>query len=270
VVLMAHTEAWKPAELAALPLDGFEMYNLHANLFANAGAALELLLLNSEHPEELPAPDLILLPIITEDPKYLDTWAFILSQGHKRVTTMGTDCHRNTFDVALADGERVDSYRRMMIWFSNHLLVRPEADGSWDDRQLKDALRGGRLYGAMEVLGYPVGFDFFAEDGGSTFEMGETIGAAELVVRRPSIRGLDPERPAPAIRLRILRATAEGWQEVAAGSDEELRFTPSAPGAYRAEVRMIPRHLSADLGKFAPDVGSRELPWIYANPIYRQ
>ena len=31
VVLVAHTEDWTPEQLTTLPLDGFEMYNLHAN-----------------------------------------------------------------------------------------------------------------------------------------------------------------------------------------------------------------------------------------------
>ncbi|MCC7381979.1 MAG: hypothetical protein IT384_09125 [Deltaproteobacteria bacterium] len=274
VVLMAHTEAWKADQLAELPLDGFEMYNLHANSFASAGVLLELLLLNSEDPSQLPEPDLIVLPMWTEAPAYTTTWGRILSKGLKRVTTMGTDCHRNSFPALLKDGERGDSYRRMMIWFSNHLLIRPNADGAWDDLQLKEALKGGRLYGAFEIVGYPVGFDSYAEVGDRVAEMGEEISAAErptLVVKKPAIQDLDPEAKAPELTLRILRATAEGWVEVAATRDpeaEELRAEVTEPGAYRAEVRMVPHHLSGQLGKYGPEVLARDLVWIYANPIY--
>ena len=40
----------------------------------------------------------------------------------RAVTTVGTDCHRNTFPQLLPDGERIDSYRRMMLW-TNDVLV---------------------------------------------------------------------------------------------------------------------------------------------------
>src|SRR5690606_23661334 len=110
----------------------------------------------------------------------------------------------------LPDGERIDSYRRMMMWMSNHLLVRPDAGGAWDDRALKEALSGGRLYGAFEVLGYPEGFDFHAEAGVAIGEMGDELalgaGPVELVVRQPRVRALDPQLPAPELTLRILVA----------------------------------------------------------------
>src|SRR5690606_41948886 len=119
-----------------------------------------------DDPASLPASDLVLLPILNEDDLYLSRWGTVLSRDHRAVTTIGTDCHQNTFPQLLPDGERVDSYRRMMGWMSNHLLVKPEADGSWDDSHLEDALAAGRLYGVFEVFGYPTGFDFRALEGG--------------------------------------------------------------------------------------------------------
>ncbi|MCP4503633.1 MAG: hypothetical protein GY822_27185 [Deltaproteobacteria bacterium] len=79
--------------------------------------------------EGFPQSDLTLLRIYTEDQRYLDTWSKVLARDVKRVTTMGSDCHRNTFPGLLPDGERMDSYRRMMSWFTNHLLIRAEDDG---------------------------------------------------------------------------------------------------------------------------------------------
>src|SRR5207248_2980616 len=154
------------------------------------------------------------------------------------------------------DGERLDSYRRLMIWFSNHLLVRPDADGTWDDRHLKEALQHGRLYGAFEVFGYPVGFDYRAESPNATgvavHEMGEEVSIAdgvELVAVAPRIERLDSSKPAPKITVRILRAIQDGWDEVATG-EGPVRFTPTKPGAYRAEVRMVPNHLKGRLGDY--------------------
>ena len=57
--------------------------------------------------------DLILLGVMSEDPRYLKRWGSVLASGAKRVTTMATDCHRNTFKQLMQDGERVDSYRRI-------------------------------------------------------------------------------------------------------------------------------------------------------------
>ncbi|RMG16926.1 MAG: hypothetical protein D6729_10035 [Deltaproteobacteria bacterium] len=269
VVLVAHTEDWTAEELASLPIDGFEMYNTHANLFLRIGEALQLIA-DLDTPEVLPHPDLVFLPLWSEDPRYVDTWGQVLSRGVRRVTTLGTDCHRNTFRDLLPDGERIDSYRRMMLWFSNHLLVRPNPDGGFDDRALKEALRAGRLYGAFEYLGYPVGFDFHAEAGSTVTEMGGTVSlsdAPRLVVAAPTVQNLDPAVRPPEIEVRLLRATESGWEEVAREAGD-LSVRPEVPGAYRAEVRMRPYHLLDDLGAYDERALDERFVWIYANPIY--
>jgi hypothetical protein len=268
VSLVAHTEDWTPDELIALGVDGFEMYNLHANLTLNVAAGFDLLG-RLATPDRFPHSDLILLPIISEDPRYLDTWSAVLSRGSRAVTTLGTDCHRNTFPQELPDRERIDSYRRMMVWFTNHLLVRPRADGQWDDVELKQAFKSGRLYGAFEVFGYPRGFDFHAREGAAVREIGDqvSIGAgAELRVTRPTLRGLDRAVEAPELTQRILRATATGWESVAE-SKSDLAFQPAAPGAYRAEIRIKPFHLRSALASYA-NLADADFVWIYANPIY--
>jgi hypothetical protein len=275
VTLVSHTEDWTVEQLTELPLDGFEMYNLHANLFLNLGEAAVLIATAEQGGEGLPHPSLLLLPIMSEDPIYLDTWSAVLATGAHRVTTMGTDCHRNTFTQELADGQRVDSYERMMKWFSNHLLVRPGNDGRWDDQDLKDALASGRLYGVFEVLGYPRGFDFHALEGESAREMGDTLSlaaGATFKVVAPDLYKLDPAVPRPDLVIRLLRASAEGWQEVATeqgaeGAGLTLTHTPTEPGAYRAEVRIIPRHLAPYVGEFS-ELLEEDFVWIYSNPIY--
>ena len=269
VVLLAHTERFDAEALAALPVDGFEMYNIHANLFLRIGEALKLIA-DLKTPEVLPHPDLVFLPLFTEDPKYVDTWGQVLAKGLKRVTTLGTDCHRNTFRDLLPDGERIDSYRRMMLWFSNHLLVRPDPDGGFDDRALKEALRAGRLYGAFEYLGYPEGFDFHATAGGETAEMGASVSLSQapvLHVSRPKVKNLDPEVRAPEVIVRLLRATEAGWEEVASVQDD-LDYRPAEPGAYRAEIDIRPYHLVPYLSSYDYLALDERFVWIYANPIY--
>ena len=267
LVLLAHTENWTAEELAALPIDGFEMYNLHANALLAGGTILELLVRLDRGDTDLPQSDLAFVPIFSEDARYLDTWAATLARGVRRTTTMGTDCHRNTFPALMPDGERVDSYRRMMMWFSNHLLV---DRASFDDRSLKEALKAGRLYGVVEVLGYAEGFEFFASEDGVVHEMGAEVGVgAELTVRRPKVRGVPDERQ-PSLQLRLYRATEGGWEMVASADEGDLTLVTIEPGAYRAEVRLVPTHVSELLGSFRPMFASQQLVWIYANPIYVQ
>jgi len=186
---------------------------------------------------------------------------------------MGTDMHRNSFPDLLSDGERGDSYRRMALWFSNHLLVTPPAGRDLDDRDLKAALRAGRLYGVFEAMGYAQGFDYRAETAGAVAEMGGQVAlpsAPVLRVRRPSVAALDPKRTPPAIRLRVMRANdsdTEPWVEAAAGAGD-LEFRPTQPGAYRAEARMLPLHLREDLGGDADTLLEHDYPWVYSNAIY--
>ena len=275
VVLVAHTEDWTVEQLETLPLDGFEMYNLHANTFLNLGeVGLLLEMLQNEDPG-LPHSDLVLFPIFSEDPRYLERWGSVLAHGTRRVATLGTDSHRNTLTQLMPDGERVDSFRRMMQGFSNHVLVEPDpavqpGEGPrWDDASLKDAIGSGRLYGVFEYLGYAQGFDAYIDVGGEAVEIGGEASLAdgpEIRAVAPRVQELDPDGPAPAITLHVMRAIEGGFEEVASG-DDELAYVPDAEGAYRVEVRIVPRHVAPWLGDWAADA---EVPrvWIYANPFY--
>ncbi len=270
VTLVAHTEGWDAAQLVDLPLDGFEMYNLHANLEANLAAGLVLITQILTGDDGLPHSDLVLFPIWQEDPRYTERWGTVLASGVRRVTTMGTDAHRNTFPQMLPDGERIDSFRRMMLWFSNHVLVQPAEDGTWDDVALKQAILAGRLYGVFEYMGYAEGFDAVVEAGGETLELGADVSlraAPEIVVARPRVQGLHPAVTPPIVTMHVLRAIDGGFEEVASDGTEELRYAPDAPGAYRVEVRITPLHLVDHLGSYADDASTPRV-WIYANPFY--
>lgn len=269
VVLVAHTESWEVDDLINLPLDGFEMYNLHANLLGNFPAALSLVDKVKSGDSGLPHPDLVVFPIFWEDPVYLSKWAEVLSSGARRITTMGTDSHENTFQDQLSDGERVDSFRRMKQWFSNHLLVDANEDGSYDDLALKEALAAGRLYGVFEYLGYAEGFDFHATSGGNVIEMGGEAALGDgvtLEVAMPSVLELDPDVEAPELSIHVFRAEGSEWIE-AASSTEDLSFEVAEAGAYRVEVRMVPRHVVGYLGDYT-DGAEDDRVWIYSNPIF--
>jgi hypothetical protein len=276
VILLAHPEDYDTAQLIAMPVDGFEMYNLHANTLLGAGFALDLLVRANDGDPGVPHPDLLVLALWSEDPAYMQRWGNVLASGKKIVSTMGTDCHRNTFRTILEDGERADSYRRMMISFSNHLRIKP-GDNGIDDADLKEALAAGRLWGAFENMGYPVGFDAVADKDGTSFEFGGDVPVgATIRATMPTVRDLDPAKEAPSLRLRLMKAdaSAAGFVEVAS-SDADLSFVTTEPGAYRVEVRMLPLHLRQDLRdedfRLLDELeGNSEgdYVWIYANPFY--
>jgi hypothetical protein len=277
VVLLAHPEDYSVEQLLQMPLDGFEMFNLHATTELNAGFAFELLVRAGDGDIGLPHPDLLVLAISSEDPRYLERWGRVLAAGKRVTSTMGTDCHRNTFRTILADGERADSYRRMMIAFSNHLRVTVGDDGVLDDRDLKDALRRGRVWGAFEVMGYPTGFDATATKDGATFELGDDVPVgATIHVAAPRVRALDDGAEAPRIVTRVLRAVddLDGFVEVGETEGETLDVVADVAGAYRVEVRMMPWHLRDSLVDEARRVlddaeqAGVDYPWVYANPFY--
>lgn len=270
VVLLAHPEDFTVDELVDLPIDGFEMYNLHRNTLLSATTALDFILRVGDG-EIVPHPDLLIASLWSEDPEYLERWGRVMARGKRVVTTMGTDCHRNTFKTILEDGERADSYRRMMIAFSNHVRVRPNSDGTVDDRAIKEGLAAGRNWGAFEMLGHPVGYDAFAtQTNGDVVEMGGTASTgATLTVKRPHVKDLDPAREPPALTLRVLRAIDEsdGFVEVARAdaSAGDIDVALDEPGVYRAEVRMVPLHLREDFRSDALFIlrEDADFVWIY-------
>jgi hypothetical protein len=261
-VFIMHTEEWPVQEVVDFALDGLEVYNLHFNMVDEANKLAELMIAMILEDGPTAEAEVALTVVFSENTTALATWAKAL-QTKRLPGILATDAHQNVAGEIIPDGERFDSFRRLMRWFSNHVLVRPDAD----DREIKDALARGRHYGAFEVLGYPVGFDFRAEKGEVVYEMGDAapVGAT-LHVTVPEVWRLDPAAEAPEITARILRAGDGVWEELAAGPDD-LAYTVTAPGAYRAEIRMTPYHLREWLGP-DPDAHLDEKVWIYANPIY--
>jgi hypothetical protein len=266
LVFLHHTEEWSIEQVTGWPIDGIEIYNTHRNLMDRLDLALELVLKLETDPQDLPDMDLMLQTFFQENQADLIRWA-LAAQTRRLPGVLATDAHRNAFPGQAPDGERLDSFRRMLRMFSNYALV-PEAS-AWDDLALKEALSEGRLYGAFDDLGYPVGFDFHAVASGRTYELGAAVPASpgvRLRVRAPRVYRLDPAAEPPAIRARLLRAEADGtWSETAAGEGE--LDVEVGPGAYRAEILMTPHHWRPLLGVEA-ERWLRERPWIYANPIY--
>ena len=266
VAFVQHTEEWDLDTLFSLPLDGIEIYNVHFNLMNNMGAAIKMYGLMRSDPDALPAIELALLAVFQENTHDLFRWSKLVEL-RPTAGAMATDSHRNVFEAESPDGERLDSFRRLMHWFSNYVLVKN--DDGVDDRVLKDAIRHGRMYGAFDVLGYPQGFDFHAVSGAELHEMGDRLSSAEgvrLVLTLPRVARQDPAGPQAEISGRILKSADGEWIEVAAGGDATVEADAEV-GVYRAEVHIVPHHLTPWLGA-TPEDYLRDWVWIYSNAIY--
>ena len=273
LVLHAHTEERTFEELWPLGLDGFELYNLHANVNPRWQQLPEVLpdltrLLQSGAGG--PHPDLALLALLRENRWALDTYDRFIAR-RRTLGVAGSDIHQNLPPALFrtSDGERLDSYRRLTRWFANYLLVRERSlDG------VREALVAGRAYAVFHLLGEPEGVDVSLTDAqGARHELGAEVGFTEGL----TLTFTPPRPPAGAtLHARLLRARALGEPggdpantervTVAEGAGA-LSFAVDTPGAYRVEVWITPEHLRAELGSLA-DLLVRPTPWIYSNPIY--
>lgn len=279
-VFVPHTESRSDAlltTLAAGGLDGLEIYNLHANMdprirsdylgFSAFSGVLDFLnyWLDPYQSEE---PDLALLSVLQIASTYADKWGKLIDQGYHLTGIAGSDSHQNVLGALGRDGERLDSHRRLLRWFSNHLLV-----NALTYAQAKTALKSERSWIAFEGLGSPVGMDFYAVAGATTIGPGETTayvgGSTRITVKLPSLHPDSPsDGTAPTVILRLKEIVSGGASVLRAeSSNADLVYTPTAAGRFRAEVFIIPRHLSGYIGYRRSEL-IRELPWIITNHLY--
>jgi hypothetical protein len=277
LVAIPHVEQRPIEELRTLAPDLVEVYNIHANIDPrlapiaspefNLGQAL-VNVLRFQRGEGL-EPDLAFLAVFAENTNDLGKWARLWSEGRGIPGVAGSDAHENAIPGRLGDGERGDSYRRVFRWFSNHVLVRGEVTRA----SLMASLAAGRSYVAFEAFGSPVGYDFYARTrDGMTHDMGARVSMAEgpeLMMHAPTLHTLPAGAIAPTVEMRLLRAEGNTWRLVerytGTALSAELRHSPTMPGAYRAEVRIVPEHAR----RYLPNLEGlvREVPWVYGNPI---
>jgi PHP domain len=133
--------------------------------------------------------------------------------------------------------------RRYFGLLGTHFLCRraPTGDPVADRDQLHDALRAGRCYLALDALGDPRGFAFWAERDEEAIALGEEASGGGWMLR--------VRLPGPAA-IRILRDGEPIAARVAAGIDHDA---PGA-GAYRVEAWL--------------ERDGRERVWVLSNPIY--
>ena len=148
------------------------------------------------------------------------------------------------------------SIDQIMRLARNHILVDHPLSGDLiaDRAAVLDALKAGRVYVGLDILGDAGGFRFTARTGKTTARMGMEIpveGETAFEVRSPSAAA------ALEATIRLLRDGVVVAQSTPGAST--LRYGDRRPGVYRVEV-VVPR-------KSAPQVPGETI-WIYSNPIY--
>jgi hypothetical protein len=281
VVWVAHTEQWDLEALAALQLDGFELYQLHANLspsiredylglepYSYLGDVapfffpVENGILDPPHPDLAPIAFLELNdPSITA----LET----LGQDRAIAITGGTDAHQNVFESLASDGERIDSYRRMTRWFNNRLKI----EGELSPTSAKEALVAGRNHIVFETFGTPLGFDFRISFDDTTYEIGSEFDIARGIARvQVDLPTLDLRSPRgydlPAVTGRLYRATEAGRELVEEWSDGPLDLAITEAGVYRVEIWISPHHLKPYLGEVAGEFSGSPVLWTQTGAIF--
>lgn len=261
-VLQAHTEGQdfdQLVERQAAGLASVELFNLHAmvdpdireeSLGLDAFSYMDAIspFLTGETEAQ---PDLAFLAIYEEQDVSLATLDALAAIG-PIAATAGTDAHENALPMLLSDDERVDSYRRMMSWFSNILLV--DGDTPADHQA---AIEAGRLFVAFEILGTPTGFSVRYED----LEMGGTAPlGGTLEVTCPTLAPETPKDGEPPVISVVVLKDGEPWKE-GCGS-----WPIDEAGVYRVRVDIEPWHLAGFLDDQA-DALIHAYPWLYSNPL---
>lgn len=265
-VLVAHTEhrdLGVLSELAVSGLAGVEMFNLHAMVdptkrSEDLGLDPTSWLTDAApftSPDGSAEPDLMFLAFYQEQSVSVELWDDMSALG-ATVGVAGTDAHQNVIDLPLRDGERLDSYRRMIRWFSNWLLVSEDTPKGY-----REALSSGRAYAVFESLGTPEGMDVSVSSGGLRVEVGGSANTGDVMnVVCPTLSLESPQSlEQPLIEAVIYRDS----EELARGCGEHRL---SEAGVYRVVFEITPHHL----GVFMGDEGDRFIrpfPWIYANPF---
>jgi len=264
VVCQNHSEQKEDNFLIENDIDCIEIYNFHVSILNASGISTLLDYYNT--PEKMPHPDLAFLGFYEPLTQQLVKWYAAVEK--RNVSPMiGTDIHRNAAPKPVSDGERLDSYRRFMRWFSNYLLVK-----EFKPSEFKAAIREGRIYVVAEGLGSPTGFDFYADTKNGIVNPGQTVKISDLnklVIKQPSILGI--EGADEYIRARLFKienkTEVEILSPVSRAEKKTIEISQNfTPGVYAVQILLTPMHLKY-VCKRQADEYIHEFIWIYSNAI---
>ncbi|MEN0059984.1 MAG: hypothetical protein AAGB31_14180 [Bdellovibrio sp.] len=176
-----------------------------------------------------------------------------LSSQRKVVAYAGTEASARVIPLANYF-IRFPSYKRSFEFMSNHLLMKSELTGSFNnDRQkIFSSLKNGQFYIALDMLGDPKGFLATVEEDNKTHLMGSEIRWTKNMRLKVSL----PAKPKDFFEIIIYR----NGEAIARVNEVETLHPIATPGVYRVQVRVSPTLPLPD--------GKKWITWIYTNPFF--
>jgi len=230
----------------AVPIDGIEWLNLDSEWRDESRGRLARAVFDSLFRKGPALASVLDRPVAT-----LDHWDALTAR-RPVVGLAGHDAHGG-WSQRVEDGERrglpgLPSYEASFRTFAIRAVLDDElsGDAGRDARLVFRALRAGRLFTAVDAIAAPAWVDLRSTSRAGIVEMGQ---------QGPYVEGGELSARATLPRGGLITLLRNGKALVQVGSNE-LKATPSGPGAYRVEVS-APR---------AP--GTPPVPWIVTNPIY--
>lgn len=266
VVFVNHAEQHTTEEIDAYDIDGIEIYNIHATLQAmleGRGEFGDISDFMSLGEDAAPA-NLLFLALYTDNLEDLTHWSK-LSHTRRLAGVAAHDVHRNALSGPMADGERMDSYRRVLSWYSNRVFVPTAAPGVTRET-VREALKQGRSYWSGDVAGDTSGFDAVVRtpDVAEPLRMGDETPFVEGMAVDVT---LPPVPTGAQVEWAVVEMRADGsWGDLATAVEDGANALPSA-GVYRVDVRITPGHLKEALGSAAA-LADKPFVWIRTNPFH--
>ncbi len=285
-VVIPHPEGWSIEEIRELEPDGIEFYNMHANIDPTIRGPLlgvppmepiEILFEVVFEPDESLVPDVAGLGVIELFDAHLERWHAV-SLDRPTLGVAANDAHQNVLSDPTTDGERIDSFRRIMRWFNNYLLLPEGAKPS--PETIRDAKRARRSYMAFDVVCTPAGVDLLLEDadGDIVGRMGDLVSLSGADAGDLTIHASMPvchggwarAGRKPDVNMTLVRVHGDGGEpvvEVLASGDGDLAVSLPGPGMYYYRVDVMPTHLLNWLGQNRYEY-LREVPWVLTNALH--
>ena len=197
-------------------------------------------------------PDLSFLRIFSEPTQELTAW----DENLKKRQFLGLAGSGATAKAVPFPDQvfKFPSYRQSFRLIKNHILLKSELTGSFeeDKTKLMGALGEGHFYFSVDLLGDPTGFYFTALEGNKEYLLGDTIRLEKRPIKLMADLGRDIDIPHEILLYK-------NGEVVSRSTGRSLTALINEKGAYRIVVK-----LQAPL---PPPSGKTWFSWIFSNSI---
>ena len=275
---IAHTEQVSVETILLQSIEGIEIYQLHANLDPDIRreylgvdpfgyvSFISPFFFPTSDMSDVPESDLAFLTFVLPNEPAIRVLEEAGMQKALGISA-GTDAHQNVFPNLAPDGERIDSYRRMMKWFNTRIVV----DENASPLDVHNALKQRKSWVVMEVFGTPKNFSMELHTETKTLPMGSELSLEVGMILQTSIPTLTDTSPQgdihPNFEGRLYHYNGEQRNLVHTWNEGELNWKIEMTGIYRVEIWIQPLHLQPYLGAYQ-EYAENWVPWIYTGAFF--